>query len=135
MEQNLKPFDLQKALNGAKVVARDGREMLNIAYLPDAPDNQQVICVIRSKSGAKEVYHYYPGGNMWLDPNNKHASDLFIVPVEKEYWTVTYTGTVTKSIFSSGCLLDTEQLAKDWIKRNAAVEGQDPQIHKITRLE
>jgi hypothetical protein len=134
MEQKVKPFDLQKALNGAKAVTRDGREVLNIAYLPDAPDNQKVICVIRSKAGVKEVYHYYPGGNMWLDPTNAYAADLFMVPIEKEYWTASGKGINSNREILCTRLAESEEE----IRRLVLGTGLIPetiQFHKITRLE
>jgi hypothetical protein len=41
-----KPFDLQAALNGAKLVTRDGRDAKFIAYVPEAKDHCRVIVML-----------------------------------------------------------------------------------------
>lgn len=41
-----KPFDLQAAMNGAKLVTRDGREAKFIAYVPEADKPERFIALI-----------------------------------------------------------------------------------------
>lgn len=80
---NLKPFDLEKALKGERVVTRDGREVFDIAHMP--------------KSTALYKVYAFVGGNVETFRENGnwnglglHANDLFMAPKKKVIWVNLY---------------------------------------------
>lgn len=75
----MKEFDLQAALDGAKVVTRDGRAV-TIAYY----DKNQIEPLIGWVDGAAA------GWNMYGQYNNPHENDvdLFMSPTESKQWVV-----------------------------------------------
>ena len=67
-----KPFDLQAAMNGAKLVTRDGREAKFIAYVPEADDpDSRLLALIQG-----EVYSFGDEGNYIENEECRH--DLFL---------------------------------------------------------
>lgn len=74
------PFDLEKALAGAKVVTRDGREVVKVYHIPEAAEDKRLLGVMSDG----EVESYCEGGAYWNDARgSKH--DLFLsVPEPKE---------------------------------------------------
>lgn len=130
MNKNLKPFDLERALAGDPVITRDGRSVQEIHHFKYDKSEWCVGVVIDGG-----YWRYCMDGSTCRAYNSPEGRDLFMAPIEKEYWIVTYMGTTTQNIFSSGCLFHTEQLAKNWIKSNGGIQFGQPQIHKITRLE
>lgn len=134
MSTNYKPFNLERALAGDPVVTRNGMKVLNIAYLPDAPDNSKIVCVIDSGHGYTNCITFYQSGSLWLT-DKEHNMDLFMAPIEKEYWVASGKGinSYDKNILCTR-LCNTE----DEIRRLVLGTGLLPetiQFHKITRLE
>lgn len=130
MNINLKDFNLERALAGDPVIARNGCAILNLAYLPDAPDDQKIACVFISPQGIKSVYLYYIKGNMWS--SKESDIDLFMAPIEKEYWVASGVGAASGRIrVTDAC--NTKEQAQDLV--NSFFGQESGQIHKITRLE
>ncbi len=75
----MKEFKLQAALDGAKVVTRDGREVIISGY-----DKKQQEPVIGWIDGVAA------GWNMYGQYNNpcENDADLFMAPVERKEWVV-----------------------------------------------
>ena len=67
-----KPFDLQAAINGAKLVTRDGREAKFIAHEPEAKAHCRVIAMMPNG----EMCSYYENGRNLSICDTPH--DLFI---------------------------------------------------------
>jgi hypothetical protein len=76
----MKPFNLQAALAGAKVVTRDGREVKIAGYSKD----------VNSLLGwiGSGVYQWTGGGQNIADKN-----DLFMAPIERKEWIVRISDT------------------------------------------
>jgi hypothetical protein len=126
----MKPFDLKKALDGDPVVTRDGQRVLNIAYLPDATPYMRVAAVVKTAS-VNYVFMYSERGTIY--ENSSMDFDLFMAPVEREYWIATGKGSNT------GGLLGTKPVdSEEGIKRLVQGTGLDPktiQYHKIKRID
>lgn len=134
MEQKLIPFDLERALAGDKVITRKGLKVLEL-HLFKHDDSFNPLAALTAEASIS--YHSTAGKFRMMLGDDDHDDDLdlFMAPIEKEYWMVTYIGTATQTLFSSGCLLSSEQQAQEWIKRNVNLQFGQPQIHKLIRLE
>jgi hypothetical protein len=136
MNNNLKPFNLKRALAGNPVITRDGRKFINLCYMPDAP-GAQIVGVLICSDGSKGIFHYYVTGRQW-NTTQDHNSDLFMAPIEKEYWCLSALNTKSRdAYFSDAYSLETEselytQLLAAWKKSENLIDIQE---HKITRLE
>lgn len=69
----MKPFDLERAKNGAAICTRDGRPVELIAHIPSADDNCRVVAKVGS-----QVNVYYDDGR--FHSYKKVAADLLMVP-------------------------------------------------------
>lgn len=83
METKLKPFDLEAAKNGAKVVTRDGHAVRIICY-----DRKNEVYPIVAIVGENEdsVFSYSSGGRYLGSNLTDHDLDLFMAPVKHEGW-------------------------------------------------
>ena len=85
METKLKPFDLEAAKNGAKVVTRDGRDARILCF--DAMGSYPIVAIVRSDY--EEVVDKF-----CLDGKNRLCGeseiDLFMAPVKREGWVNLY---------------------------------------------
>lgn len=88
MESNkvskLKPFDLEKALKGEKVVTRDGREVTRLVDFPDAMFSEFLVAAV--SDGCLRTYTLKGRENSGSDSSN----DLFMVPKERVVWVNLY---------------------------------------------
>lgn len=75
----LKPFDLDKALRGAKVVTRDGREVVKVYHIPELTHDERVLAVVNGCSISLNE-----NGRYW-DKDIEDRRDLFLsVPEPRE---------------------------------------------------
>jgi len=82
-KMNRKSFDLQAALAGAKVVTRDGREVVIAGYNKSTP----TVCIagwVIETGGFYGLYGWYESGRMYDDEET--ISDLFLAPQTHEGW-------------------------------------------------
>lgn len=77
--ENTKPFNLDDALSGKKVITRSGHPIKNLTYNPEADPEYRLVGWVRGK-----VSSYFTDGKMFKDEENE--LDLFISPDIKEYW-------------------------------------------------
>lgn len=60
-----KPFDLTAAIDGAKLVTRDGQEAKFIAYVPEAEDHQKIVYLVANHLWyCRDNGEYY--GGQWI---------------------------------------------------------------------
>jgi len=120
----MKPFDLQKALAGEKVITRDGRPVKIAGYNEDAFESEKVAgwlggsCVCWNLSG-----------KLWSD--REHDEDLFMAPTERVEWVVVWTNTRgdrCAQVFR-------EESGAKFLFDQLVVPDEDPTIHKITISE
>lgn len=69
---NTKPFNLQKALNGAEVVTRDGRKVQRLVYVPERRSADRLLVIIDGTD-----YWQYDNGKYY--PHTDSNQDLLIV--------------------------------------------------------
>ena len=91
----LKPFDLDKALAGAKVVTRDGREVKIAGYNKNAnPLHMRLAWVGRVS------FSFYENGR-FLKNDEISDLDLFLASDVREYWVCLWVapfGTITPTV-------------------------------------
>lgn len=78
----MKPFDLQKALAGEKVITRDGREVTQLVKF-DAVNSESVYGVVQGVIRTWTNAGKYFGGIT-------SDTDLFMAPKETTYWVNVY---------------------------------------------
>lgn len=109
-EKKLKPFDLEKAKAGAKVVTRDGRQVRIICW--DRMDTTEHIvalveCHIDVKT-VEKVFTYTNRGEYWR--GEEHDLDLFMAPTTVERWVNVYKNE-NENEYYNGRYYDSEQEA------------------------
>lgn len=92
MENNLKPFDLEAAKNGAKVVTRCGNSVRIVCF--DMRDNDCPIVGVVSRENGTEFSATFTREGKFAGLDIESRCDLFMAPVKHEGWTVIYPGPV-----------------------------------------
>ncbi len=77
----MKEFNLQDALDGAKVVTRDGRDVKIAGHNAVADDNNELIGWVETICACWDERGRYVGSEM-------HERDLFMAPTERKEWVV-----------------------------------------------
>ncbi len=77
-------FDLQKALDGAELVTRDGKEVTEWYYFKNSKRTQPIYAVVNG-----EIYSYKIEGNYYVT-GDISANDLFIKPKVNKCWVNVY---------------------------------------------
>ncbi len=85
MTTKLKPFNLEEALAGEKVVTRDGRNVIEVVKLSKAVGSQPVIAVKEDGSWTSYTSDGYLCTGGILSDN-----DLFMAPTKKQGWVNIY---------------------------------------------
>lgn len=79
----MKPFNLEAALKGAKVVTRDGREVSEIYHFKTDSEGYPVVAVVEGTRRS-----YTTDGKFAYC--SKEGLDLFMAPIKKEGWVNLY---------------------------------------------
>jgi hypothetical protein len=82
----MRPFNLEEALAGAKVMNGKQEPVTDIAYLPSVNSHYKVYAVINGESS-----QYTEAGCIFKERTN-HLLDLFMSPVKSEGWINIYKG-------------------------------------------
>lgn len=81
----MKPFNLEEALNGAKVVTRDGREVTQLTKF-NADEKETLYGVVN-----KEIASWKDDGRFsFIPPCNDHILDLFMFVEPVRRWVNVY---------------------------------------------
>lgn len=102
----LKPFNLEKALAGEKVVTRDGRNVVEIVKLSKAVGSQSVIAVKEDGNWAS----YSSDGYSWAE-GSLLDNDLFMAPTKKQGWMNIYSSHTCNVMAGGGNIYKTYQEA------------------------
>lgn len=78
---NLKPFNLEAALNGAKVVTRDGRTVSRVTYFPEIKGTDYPV-----KAIVEDNLQGFTVDGFYYTRNNESCIDLFLAPKLREGW-------------------------------------------------
>lgn len=84
--ENLKPFDLEKAKAGAKVVTRDGRDIRIICF--DRKGKAPILGLIEILLD-ESILSFSSDGKYFIGEEESHY-DLFMAPVRKKGWINVY---------------------------------------------
>lgn len=83
----MKPFDLEAAKNGAKLITRDGRPARIVCW--DRKDEDYPLCaLLEDKEGHEQYYSYTKNGRIYLEGEDEF--DLFMAPTKHEGWVNVY---------------------------------------------
>ena len=92
---NMKPFNLQKALAGEPVVTRDGQKIIEIHYFKYVKTKFPLVVHIENNSS---VDHYTINGK-WTEDFENEELDLFMA--EPEAWINVYYSKIQDKIWNS----------------------------------
>lgn len=100
MQKNLKPFDLEAALQGSAVVTREGKEVTEIVQLKTmAFSNNSLLAVIGGN-----LYAFNQDGKIY--DNIECKNDLFMKPTQVTKWVNIYA--LASGNFTTGEMFDTQ---------------------------
>ena len=104
---NLKPFNLEKALAGAKVVTRNGQEVTEIYECKTTAKGQQnIVSVVDGEA----ILHNKQG--RFFTRDSESVLDLFMLPEVKTYWLNIYRGKDECNLMVTSCICLAETEAK-----------------------
>lgn len=83
-ENNLKPFDLEKAKAGAKVVTRDGRDVRIICWDREK-STYPIVALVKDQDGTEEDTETYTLDGVCVE-GEKYSIDLFMAPTTVVRW-------------------------------------------------
>jgi hypothetical protein len=90
MMKALKPFNLQAALNGAPVVTRDGRKVLEIHHFTECFGTDHPVRAV--VEGIEGIDSFTVCGR-YVDRMHDRDYDLFMAPVKKTFYVNFYQST------------------------------------------
>lgn len=112
--KQLKPFNLEQALDGAPVMTREGRKVVRIFYAEEACENSQVICVF--ETGV--VFPYHKDGTY---TTSSSVHELVMAPTKKEGYVVMFYNNSQKDFLVGTKIWASKQDAEIWSKGCEAV--------------
>ena len=86
--KTLKPFDLEKARQGAKVVTRDGRPVRIICWDREE-STYPIVALVKDQDGTEEDTETYTLDGACVE-GEKHSIDLLMAPTTVERWVNVY---------------------------------------------
>jgi hypothetical protein len=89
----MKPFDLEAAKRGEKVVDRDGNEVKFLLHVPEATERHRVVAM----HGDVVTTHGESGTYIGDDPEDEDSWDLFIEPTTR--WVNIYPQNGTHRVY------------------------------------
>ncbi len=138
MNNNLKPFDLKRALAGDPVITRDGAGVLQLAHLSKWEAAFPLIALLTHKRQSQHTFWYTSEGKYNIG-DHESPMDLFMVPIEREYWCISAwhienNCVIFSSVYSSEGLeyKEYKELYTAWVSMGTLKDFHE---HKITRLE
>lgn len=129
MQRDLIPFDLERASLGAKLITRDGIEVTEFMHFKTISAKEKFPCIAIIDG---EQYTYSINGEYSYGMD--HECDLFMKPIEKEYWFA--SGLIEGSDSAIYCtrLVESEEALRTLLI-SSALKPSTIQHHKITRIE
>jgi hypothetical protein len=74
----MKPFDLERAMAGDPICFRNGTPAKFIAYVPEAPNHQQIIVLVCEPTGKTFIVHRYSNGEFDRQHHSVPTIDLMM---------------------------------------------------------
>lgn len=84
MTNNLKPFDLDRALAGDKVVTRDGQKIIDL-FLSKNPELDEYSKLVGTIEDDDDIYTWGENSIFCIDDEDD-SMDFFMVPNTKKLW-------------------------------------------------
>ena len=124
MKSTYKKFNLEEALNGAKLETREGLKVKYVHLIENINNPHPLVVVLEDSDGGDSISNYTVDGRYWSDGGDSKL-DLFIVKEPKVYYANVYKDFKTRQVTLGGNLFDTEEDAIE-----SAVEGGFMQYFK-----
>ena len=109
-ERNLKPFNMEEAKKGKKVIDAEGHEV-RILCFDKSGDNYPVVALIKDGNGFECLKQFTEDG-MYLTAGETNK-DLKMVPVDKQGWVNLYRSSRTGKVYCGETICDSEYRAKE----------------------
>jgi hypothetical protein len=107
---NLKPFDLQQALAGAKMVTRGGKEVTQIVQFKEPKSIYVLAALVDGIIETFTIDGYFKGCNDWSD------KDVFLLPCTVTRWVNVYRGSIDGQFYTAGGLHISKEVAESYIE-------------------
>lgn len=106
MTTKLKPFNLEKALAGEKVVTLGGQEVVKIVHFKDATPDERVIFQV------EDVVYLCSEDGKYYTTGSGSQLDLFMAPTKKQGWMNIYKTSVNSLVAYTSGVYETKQQAE-----------------------
>lgn len=103
----MKPFDFEKANQGAEVCTRDGRNARIICF--DRKGSYPIVALI--EAGDSEETRHYDINGCYHPNGSTDGLDLMLVTKKQEGWVAVLRNDFTGTIKTYGCVYDTKEEA------------------------
>ena len=103
MKQPFKPFDLEAAKAGAKVVTEDGCPVRILCFDMKNPNGFELVGLVTTDRGIEQAFTWNKDGRVGCFMSD-YAKDLRMAPEKREGWVVVYKGifnTTSENIFNT----------------------------------
>ena len=109
-ERNLKPFNMEEARKGKKVIDDEGHEV-RILCFDKSGDNYPVVALIKDDNGYECLKQFTKEG-MYIT-TGETKMDLKMAPVDKQGWVNLYRSSQTGKVYCGETICDSEYRAKE----------------------
>ena len=93
MKSTYKKFNLEEALNGAKLETREGLKVKYVHLIENINNPHPLVVVLEDSDGGDSISNYTVDGRYWSDGGDSKL-DLFIVKEPKVYYANVYKSAV-----------------------------------------
>lgn len=105
----MKPFDIEAAKAGAKVITRDGRDIRIICFNMSG-SAYPIVALVCNQDGDENLRTFRRDGVYY--PGSVNNEDLFMAPVKKEGWINLYKNTEVDRNFVAQTIYRTKEDAE-----------------------
>lgn len=109
-ERNLKPFNMEEAKKGRRVVDAEGHEV-RILCFDKSGDSYPVVALIKDGNGFECLKQFTEEG-MYIT-TGETVMDLKMAPVDKQGWVSLYRSSQTGEVYCGETICDSEYRAED----------------------
>lgn len=109
-ERNLKPFNMEEAKKGKRVVDAEGHEV-RILCFDKSGDRYPVVALVKDNNGF-ECLKQFTEERMYVI-EGENVMDLKMVPMDKQGWINLYRSSQTGEVYCGETICDSEYRAED----------------------
>ena len=81
----MKPFNLEAAKDGAKVITRDGRAVTIINFNRKSSEDFEIVALIH-ESGLDDCVETFKVDGQWSESDREYHDDLLMAPIKTSGW-------------------------------------------------